>query len=150
MSQASQMLVGVLLGAVACELLGAYSLSHFSWLDTSVWMFRMSVRIWIYGLPFLCLGLGASPAIRSVGGSRAVALLALALIGTAGAVTGSDWAATRAPVIAPTLGSLVPSAHRLDLWQPEFLARLPSIALLTALATLYLSLGFLVFRRRDA
>lgn len=149
-SQAVQMLVGIGLGAVVCELYGAYAMTEIAWLDTSVWLIRMSFRVWIYGLAYLGVGLGASLAVRSVGGSRAVALLVLVAIGIAGSIASSNWALQRAPVVAPTLHALLPSAHRMDLWQPDFTARLAAIAMLIALGTLYFSAGFSVFRRRDA
>jgi hypothetical protein len=144
------MLVGIALGAVVCELYGAYAMTQIAWLDTSLWMVRVSLRVWIYGLAYLGVGLGASLAVRSVGGSRAVALLALVAIAVAGSFASSNWTLARAPVVAPTLQALLPNAHRLDLWQPDFTGRLPSMAMLVALGTLYFGLGFAVFRRRDA
>lgn len=147
--QALLLLLGLLVGAVACYGLGAYYLASFDYTATAAWMLRMSVRAWIYGLPYLGLALAVSQATRSVNWSRALALSALFAVAIVGALLEWDRVQDWSPTLVQTAQQMLPSAHRLDLWRPSLLDRLPALVMLPALAAVAFSIGYLRFQKRD-
>ncbi|MFK8001635.1 MAG: ABC transporter permease subunit [Polyangiales bacterium] len=150
LGQALLLLTGILAGALASYVTGFIQLSSFPLFETALWMLRYALGAFVYGFAFLGLALGTSQLTRSVPWSRALAVLALAGVYTAAGVLGRDDVRERAPVLADSLLQLFPSAHRLDLWRPEFADSGPAMAMLFALGLSYFFLGHIRFSRRDA
>ena len=148
--QAMLLAVGVALGAAGVWIVGWLALTSFSpWL-TAWWLARLGLRAGIYSAAFLGLIMGISQTTRSVNGARALALLALIALGIGGVLTGAEELQARAPVLLSSLHPLFPSAHRLDLWRPDPLQRLPAIVMLLALGGVFFATGHAVMARRDA
>jgi len=148
--QAGLLAILTALGAVGVWIVGAVSLAGFDHAGTAWWLARLGARAFVYGFAFLGLALGVSQMTRSVNGSRALGLVALIAIGILGGITMWNEAIEYAPVALPAIQPLFPATHRLTLWQPEFAARLPSLAMLLALGGLYFGVGHAVMVRRDA
>lgn len=147
--QAALMTAGLLAGALSAWILGAFFLTGFQPAASAWWMLRMCGRVWFYGFAYLGLALGASQMTRSVNWSRAIALLTWFALAAGGAFLGADPIVKFAPTILPTVRQLFPNGHRLDLWRPDLLDRLPALVMLTALGALYFSIGYWRFARRD-
>ena len=148
--QAGLLFLLTMLGAVGVWIVGALSLAGFDHLGTAWWLARLGGRAFVYGFAFLGLAMGVSQTTRSVNGSRAFGLIALIAVGLLAAITMWDEAIDFAPVLVPTLQPIFPGTHKLSLWQPDLVARLPSLAMLVALGLGYFGLGHLVMVRRDA
>lgn len=144
------MFVGILLGAVGVWIVGYFSLTSFQPGLTAVWLLRLSGRACVYGFTFLGLTLGISQITRSVNASQALALLALIALGIGGGLTGAEKIVERAPVLLSSIHPLFPNAHRIDLWRPDLLSRLPATLMLLAMGCAWFGAGYLVMARRDA
>ena len=79
-----------------------------------------------------------------------VLLLLLIALGMGGILTGSETLQQHAPVLLSSIHPLFPNAHRIDLWRPDLLSRLPSILMLLAMSATYFGAGHMVMSRRDA
>ncbi|MFT5684270.1 MAG: ABC-type transport system involved in multi-copper enzyme maturation permease subunit [Myxococcota bacterium] len=148
--QTMLMATGILLGAVGVWIIGYASLSSFQPGLTALWLAKLSGRACIYGFTFLGLTLGISQVTRSVNGSRALALLALITLGIGGGLTGAAEIQEYAPVLISSIHPLFPNAHRLDLWRPDLLSRLPATFMLLAMGAAWFGVGNLIMARRDA
>ena len=146
--QAALLATGILLGAAGVYLVGLLRLVGFQPGRSAIWLLLLSGRSWIYGLAWLGLSTGLSQLSRSASRARALALFAL--FGTS--LLGSQLLRLRvtAPLLAETIGQLLPQSHRLDLWRPELLDRLPALIILPALGGLFFAAGHGIFSRRDA
>ncbi len=144
------MVTGVLLGAAGVWIIGYASLSSFQPGLTALWLLRLSGRACIYGFTFLGLTMGISQVTRSINGSRALALLALIALGVGGGLTGAAEIQEYAPVLISSIHPLFPNAHRIDLWRPDLLSRLPATLMLLAMGAAWFGAGHLVMARRDA
>lgn len=147
--QAILMTVGIVSGGLATFVLGWIFLASFEPGRTALWLLRFSGRAWFYGFPFLGLAVGLSLLTRSVMWSRGLGILGLCAVALVGWILGWDLLVDFSPTIVPTLHMLVPSGHKLDLWRPDFLDRLPALVMLSALACTYFGVGAFVFTRRD-
>jgi ABC-type transport system involved in multi-copper enzyme maturation permease subunit len=147
--QALLMTFGIVVGAFGCYALGAYYLASFDFLGTAFWLFVLCGRVWFYGFCFLGVAMCASLLSRSVNWARTLGLLGWFLLVAVGDFLGGDWATERWPTVAPTLLQLFPRGHRVDLWRPELIDRLPAMVMLPALSATYFTLGYLRFARRD-
>lgn len=149
LGQAILMACGIFSGAIACYILGAFFMSSFKPALTAVWMARMSARVWVYGFAYLGLALGVSQLTRSVNWSRALALIAWAVIALAGALLAVPEIVDWSPMLIQNIHQILPAAHRLDLWRPDLIDRLPGTVMLLCLGALYFSIGYIRFVRRD-
>lgn len=144
------MTVGILGGALGVWVIGFFSLSSFAPAATALWLLALSMRASIYGFTFLGLTLGVSQVNRSSHGSRALALLVVIALGVGGMATGAEEIQRYAPVLIGSIHPLFPNAHRVDLWRPDLLERLPSVLMLLAMSAASFGAGHLVMSRRDA
>lgn len=144
------MIVGILSGAMGVWIIGFASLASFQPAATALWLLKLSTRASIYGFTFLGLTLGISQINRSSHSSRALALLLLIALGIGGILTGSEALQQHAPILLSSIHPLFPNAHRIDLWRPDLLSRLPSILMLLAMSATYFGAGHMVMSRRDA
>jgi ABC-type transport system involved in multi-copper enzyme maturation permease subunit len=144
------MIVGILSGAMGVWIIGFAALASFQPAATALWLLKLSMQASIYGFTFLGLTLGISQVNRSSHSSRALALLLLIALGIGGILTGSETLQQHAPVLLSSIHPLFPNAHRIDLWRPDLLSRLPSILMLLAMSATYFGAGHMVMSRRDA
>jgi ABC-type transport system involved in multi-copper enzyme maturation permease subunit len=150
LGQAALLAVGVALGAVAAWITGWIQLSSFAPLDTALWLARYTITSYAYAFAHLGLALGVSQLTRSVPWSRALGLLALALVFGVHGYLGTDRVVEAAPVLSGTIRTIFPAAHRLDLWRVGITEVAPGFIALIALGIAYFALGHLRFSRRDA
>ena len=128
------MLLGVALalGAAGAFIVGSAGLVSFQWADTGVWLFRLTLRAWVYGFAWLGLVMGVSQCVRTPARARGLAVFMVVCVGGTGLALQADDVVTRWPVLAPTLYQLFPGAHQLELWRPALVHRLSaSLALFT-------------------
>lgn len=150
LGQAALLAVGVALGAAAAWITGWARLASFAPLDTALFMARYAATSYCFAFAHLGLALGVSQLTRSVPWSRALGLLALAALFAANGWLGRDEVMQAAPVLAGSIRTLLPAAHRLDLWRLELSAVLPAAVMLLALGVSFFALGHARFARRDA
>jgi hypothetical protein len=144
------MIICILSGAMGAWVVGFAALTSFQPTDTALWLLRLSSRASIYGFTFLALTLGVSQINRSSHSSRALALLLVIALGMGSFATGNEELQKHAPILLSSMHTLFPGAHRIDLWRPDLLSRLPSILMLLAMSTTYFAAGHMVMSRRDA
>lgn len=144
------MATGIFLGAIGVWIIGYASLTSFQPGLTALWLLKLSGRACIYGFTFLGLTLGISQVTRSINGSRAMALLALIVLGIGGGLTGAAEIQEYAPVLISSIHPLFPNAHRIDLWRPDLISRLPATFMLLAMGGAWFGVGHLIMARRDA
>lgn len=154
--QAMLMFGGIVLAGVGVWIVGFIGLNSFEPVETAWWIARLGLRTQTYGMAFLGMVIGASQMTRSVNGSQAMALLGLFGLGVGGAVTGSAWIqewgtqwGSFVPVIAQSVHTLFPNAHRLTLWQPDLWTRLPGMLILMCLSVVYFSIGHRFLHKAD-
>ena len=149
LGQALLMLVGILAGAVASLATSSLLMTNSHVGLTAVWLARFSGRAAVYGFAYLGLVVGCSLVAKSLNGARAAALIGLFAIGVGGNLLESEWTTTTFPVLAPTLSTMFPQGHDLDLWRVTFADRAPGIVMLLALGLAYFTAGYAMFARRD-
>ncbi len=150
MGQAALLAVGIAFGACGTFLVGYFGLARFEAAETALWLFRISLRAWVYGFAFLGFAMGVSQLTRHVALARAMGLIGLAVLVVLGGLSGTEWVQEYSPVLVQTLHLFFPKAYKLDLWQPELVDRLPSVVMLLSLGGLYFVLGHLRLARGDA
>ena len=144
--------VGLLLGAIGVHAVGWIWLGRFEPGATAWWLLRLTGRAWIYGFAYVGIVLGVSQLTRSVNWARGLSLLALIGAGVASSALGSERLQRKfdLPVLMETVRQLFPGAHKIELWRPELVDRLPPMLMLCAIGVTAFFVGHLVFARRDA
>jgi ABC-type transport system involved in multi-copper enzyme maturation permease subunit len=150
LGQTLLMLVGILLGALGSHAVAAIFGHGHPFIEGLTWMLRLAGRGAFYGLAFLGLTLGLSQVTRSTGWARALSLFALIGMSIAKGVLEFKPLRSLFPALADAIKSFLPNNYWIDLWRPDFSARLMAVTVLVGLGLLYFFLGFLTFRRRDA
>ena len=150
LGQAALMGVGIFAGAIGVWVIGYAFLASFAPVDTAWWLVRLGGRAWVHGFAWLGAVMAVSQLTRSTYKALGGSLLVLIGVGIVGAVLDSWWVMERWPVVAETILLLFPRAHRMDLWRPDLLDRLPAMVMLLALGVTWFSIGHLRFARRDA
>ncbi len=112
------------------------------------WLVVFTPRAWLFGLPFVALGVAASQLTASPAWARVMAVGATAgswvLLGLARWIeVDSDW-----PVVADVALQILPQGWLRGFWEPG-LGWMPSAAACLALSGAALVLGYLRFSRRD-
>lgn len=149
LGQIALLAVGVSLGAVAAFVVAAIRLSSFEAWPAATALASYALSALVYGVAWLALALAASQLTSSVPGSRALALLAVT---TAGALApGLEWLAEH---VGPawlflSVREALPSAHRLDLFRPDLVDRLPATLVLVAFAVAVFAAAHRRFAARD-
>ncbi|MDG1478978.1 MAG: ABC transporter permease subunit [Myxococcota bacterium] len=144
------MATGILLGSVGVWIIGYGSLGSFQPATTAVWLLKLSGRSCIYGFTFLGITLGISQITSSLNGSRTLALLTVIALGIGGGLSGSEDVQSYAPVLISSIHPLFPNAHRIDLWRPDLISRLPAICMLLTMGIAGFGIGNLIMTQRDA
>ncbi len=149
LGQAALLTVGIALGSIAAFIVGAIRLGSFEALPTALALLSYSGSALVYGLAWLALVLSASQLTASVPGSRALAFAFITSVGLAspllevlGAELGPTW-------LFESLRQALPSAHRVDLFRPDLLDRLPAVIALFAFGATVFALCHQRFLRRD-
>jgi ABC-type transport system involved in multi-copper enzyme maturation permease subunit len=143
------MLVGILAGALASLATSSMLMTNTHPGLTAIWLVRFSGRAAVYGFAYLGLVVGCSLVAKSLNGARAAALIGLFAIGVGGNLLEGEWTTTTFPVLAPTLSTIFPQGHDLDLWRVTLADRAPGIVMLLALGLAYFTAGYAMFARRD-
>lgn len=149
LGQGVLMSAGILGGAICAVLIDWILVTSSHRGLTVLWLFRLSGRAWVYGFAYLGLAVGLSLFTRSVNAARAITFVALFAVGIGGNLLEIDWTLRHFPFLAPTLSTLFPQGHDLDVWRVTFLDRMPGMVMLLALGLCYFSAGYLWFSRRD-
>ncbi len=150
LGQTLLILVGIGLGAVAVWITGFLQLASFDGAPTALWLMLLSGRIGVFAFAHVGLAVGLSHLTRSVPLSRVLSIGGLLVFGALyGLGNYNDFVREHAPGVADTLLTFLPRTHMLDLWRPEFIDRVPSIAVLTALGLVYFAGGYAYRARRD-
>lgn len=149
LGQTLMMAVSLMLGGMVCLLVAWIQLDSFDAGATASWIVALSGRASLMGFAHVGLALGLSQCTRSIAVARALGLGSLGVMGALHGISNRPWAHDRAPVTVDTLRNLLPRAHQLDLWRPEFNDRLPAMVMLVALGVLYFAAGFVFRTRRD-
>ena len=144
------MVVGIVVGAVACFGIGALSLDRFAALDTAFWLARMSFRGLFYGFAYLGIAMCASQLVRSNAAARGAGIGLAFLASVTGATLGAHFVRRRAPLFFDALHALFPNAHSGALFRPELAGRLVGTVALVAIGLAWFALGFWRLNRRDA
>ena len=148
--QCALLAMGLSLGAVGAWTAGFVQLASFEEGRTAVWLARYVCTAFVFAFAHLGLVMGISQLTRSVPWSRALGLMAVVMVFSAHSWLGGERAQDAAPVLAATLQQLIPVAHRLPLWLPDWNAMAPSAAVLAALGVSFFVAGHQRFLRRDA
>ncbi len=148
--QSALLALGISVGAVGVWAVGLARLSSFDAVGTALWLLRLSARAWVHGFAWLGLCLGISQLTRSVHWARGLSLIVFIGGVVLGNLLQSPLADAYIPVIGPTLATLYPGSHRLDLWRPDLFDRLPAIVFLLSFGGASFTLGHQAFARRDA
>jgi ABC-type transport system involved in multi-copper enzyme maturation permease subunit len=144
LGQTLLMVLGILVGAAACYVLGAASLDHFAAGDTAYWLLRMSFRGSFYAFAYLGIAMCASQLVRSNAAARGAGLGLALFASIAGGLIGRSTSAIN------HLKYIFPNAHDGALFRPEVGERMVGSAALLAIGLAWFGLGLLRFNRRDA
>lgn len=145
LGHAGLLAVGLFAGAVAASFVATVQRQGFE-LASFLWLLRTSAWAFLYGLPFLCLFSSIQILTRSALAARALGLFALLVLSVLHAVTQSSvFGGTLEP-----LGFLFMAQYKPLLWSPRPVTFVLCALGLLLLGALWLSLGYLLFRRRDA
>lgn len=150
LGQAALMSTGLLLGAVACWVVGYGWTNSFAPVDNAFWMLRFTGRAAVSGFAWLGIVLGLSQLTRSTNRARVLGLLSLVVLGGSRVMLEhADPIREHIPVLADSLLQLLPGTHVMALWHPDLAERLPGIVILLAIGGAAFTLGHLRFARRD-
>lgn len=151
LGQLALMFVGVMAGGVGVWLVGFFALQSFDGPATAAWMLRLGVRTLPWGAAWLGLSLGVSQITRHWVASLALALIMMLSVTIAGrTLLHLDWITENAGLAQDLLAPLFPTAHKTDLYRPEWGRRLPAVAMLLTLGASWFSLGTWRLSRVDA
>ena len=147
--EAMMLAVAMLAGAVAAWCVAAARLTGTDGLGLLPGILDWTARAWMYAFAWLGLFCGMSHVAKS--GGKATALAILAMMGAAALPKALENLAAAGPAFAwaEHLDALVPSAAWPLLWRRSVPSVFQGAVHLAALGFLYLSLGAMVFRRRD-
>jgi ABC-type transport system involved in multi-copper enzyme maturation permease subunit len=148
--QTSLMAVGVLVGAVACWLMGLIWLDKMPLASTAYWLLRISGRVVVYSFAYLGIVMCASQLARTPIRSGGLALLIMFFCSLAGSVMQAKPIAEQAPGLFGALSKLFPNGHYLALWHPSALESGGAMLALIVMGLAFFALGFWRFSTRDA
>ncbi len=148
--QTSLMALGVLVGALACWVMGILWLDRMPVGDTAIWLLRISGRSIVYSFAYLGMVMCASQLARTNARAGGLALLIMFLNSVVGSVLQTEWIAERSPVLFGALAKLFPNGHHLELWHPGLVESGGAMVGLVGIGLGYFALGFWRFSTRDA
>ena len=148
LGQGAQLLVALLLSAVAAGLIGSLKLAAFDPLTNFTALGVQSLKAWVYAMAFLGLATGISQLVAGPNLASALGFAALIGMSVVSALSshlaGSGWRRAW-----DFVNLLTPAGHRPDLWRLDGAHLLPAVVFLLLLGVLYLLAGFAAFARRD-
>lgn len=148
--QAVLMTISIFAGALGTWLTGYIALNGFDPGRTAWWLLMLSVRVEFMAFAYLGLAIGLSHMTRSVPLSRALGLVALALVAIARGLLQLDWSQDHLAWLGDLVLPILPRTYQLELWRPDFADRMPAIVMLLGLGLCFFSVGYLFRVRRDA
>jgi ABC-type transport system involved in multi-copper enzyme maturation permease subunit len=148
--QTSLMAVGVLVGALACWVMGALWLDAMPMGDTAYWLLRISGRAIVYSFAYLGMVMCASQLARTPIRSGGLGLLIMFLASVVGSVLQAEPIMEQAPKLFGALSKLFPNGHHLGLWHPGVFESGTAVLGLVAIGLGFFALGFWRFSQRDA
>ncbi len=144
------MIVGILIGAVACWGMGMAQLDRIDATNSFYWLMRMSLRGAFYGFAYLGIALCASQLVRSNGAARGIALLLAFGASFVGGILAIPALVEKSPDLVNFAHKLFPNGHASSLFRPELSDRLVGMVALLAIGFAWFSLGYWRLSRRDA
>lgn len=148
--QTALMAVGVLLGAIACWVMGMIWLDDMPAGDTAYWLLRISGRSIVYCFAYLGMVMCASQLARTGARSGGLALLMMFFASLAGSIVQAGPIAEQAPAFFEAVSKLFPNGHHLALWHPGWGQSGLAMLGLVTIGLVFFALGFWRFSRRDA
>ncbi len=146
--QALQLLVALLLSALAAWVTGWCRMAFFAPLPNALDLLLFALKAWVYGIAFLGLATGISQAVASPNVATALGFVAMVAVGilssVAGWVTMQPWR-----TILDTVDMLLPGGHQMDLWLTDVPHALPGTLFVLCLGAAYALAGYVSFSRRN-
>ena len=133
---------------------GAFATGVVAWTGAGIdvasvlWLGRVSLRAWVYGVAYLGLFSLVSLAVRSPSRARSFSVALLFLLWLGRALCGSPLVTARVPLLEHLVW-VFPAQYELALWSPRWLESLAATSALLAIAGCAFSLGYASFRRGD-
>lgn len=144
------MMVGVLVGALACWGIGLLWLDGVKPADTAYWLLRISGRTMVYCFAYLGMAMCASQLARTPIRSGGLALLFMFGSSLAGSLVQAEPIAAGAPQLFGALSKLFPNGHHLQLWHPGLVESGGAMFGLVTIGLAFFALGFWRLDKRDA
>lgn len=148
--QTCLMAVGVVVGALACWVMGLIWLDGMPVSDTAGWLLRISGRAIVYSFAYLGMVMCASQLARTPIRSGGLALLIMFVASLAGSIVQAEPIAEQAPEFFGAISKLFPNGHHLHLWHPGALQSISAMVGLVVIGLGWFALGFWRFATRDA
>jgi len=149
MGQACEVLLALMLSAIATWCLARFRMASSGDVDTARWIVIYGWKAWIYSLAFIGLALGISQAIRSPYHAMGLSLLVLIAMGIlslmARHLAGDGWRN-----LWQIADFVFPINQKMNLWRLKPAYVLNSSLYLVALGLTYLFTGYAVFTKRGA
>ena len=146
--QALQLLVALLLSALAAWVTGWFRLAFFAPLPNAIDLLVFALKAWVYSIAFLGLATGVSQAVASPNVATALGFVAMVVVGIlhsiASWVTMQPWR-----MILETTDMMLPGGHQLDLWLTDAAHAVPAVLFVLCLGTAYALAGYVSFSRRN-
>jgi ABC-type transport system involved in multi-copper enzyme maturation permease subunit len=139
---------GLLFGAASATLVGATKDPYFD-AQLPMWMLLTSFQTWLYGCSYLAIFFGVSQTQRSKMVAIVLSFLTLVAFTISHSILSSDLVRERF-LVARHVSYLFPAEHKLALWSPTAQTYLLGVGCLTLIGAVAFTLGYQVFRRRDA
>ena len=140
------LLIGLFVGASAAALV-AWSGAGID-VTSAVWLGRVSLRAWVYGLAYLGLFSFVALVVRSPSRVRSFSVALLFLLWIGRALCSSPLVTAQVPLLAHLVW-VFPGQYELALWSPRWLESLAATGALLAIAGVAFTLGYASFRRGD-
>jgi ABC-type transport system involved in multi-copper enzyme maturation permease subunit len=150
--QAGQLVLALLLSAVAAWLTGLVRMHAFESAATAQAMLSFALKAGLYAMAFLGLATAISQFCTTPNIALALGFFALIVLQVLTAVSHyltTNFAAPGWRRVWDTVNTLTPGGHRMDLWWGDAAHAVPATVFLLALSLCYLFAGYAAFSRRD-
>lgn len=140
-------------GALACSAVAAYIVGLFRLGGGGTGLFlpmlTWSFKAWIYSLSFLGVALGVSHLTSSGSKATAMGIFAIGMCFALEVLLAHFTEPEGWRSFFPHIAQLLPSTHKLALWRNASKPLIHGMAFMLSLGALYMTLGFMWFRRKD-
>ncbi len=147
--QACDVLLALMLSAIATWCVARFRLSNCDGLDTARWIILYGWKAWLYSLAFIGLSLGISQAVRSPHHAMGLTLGVLIVMGILALMSqhmvGEGWSQ-----LWQVTDYLFPMKQKLNLWRLQPLYIVNAGVYLVTLAMAYMLAGYAILSRRGA